>query len=302
MLVDLAGWEQRPSCLTTMAYELCSAVFENYSSLVDGRQLLFLSLQIGFRHLDPKNPQIPTKLTHTEYHQKMVDIIFESGGEDTIADLLHAWTSHSDSHKPPPSLSKCVGHLIGLQPSSQRLRQLIIRSVGLISRQEFGEVDAGEFCQWLNRLHVSVKDMDMEGRWVNLLTHIFHRPEGVQHLSQPYWELLAELSLSGSLQPQRVTWNPDITTDLEHGQEVGKLECWMVVVWMLWPPETGITTEEDLEHVSLSLFRQQPSSVWKLGQRLVERWSEERPEGVPESFRQTWNKARLEWLSGLNCK
>jgi len=61
---------------------------------------------------------------------------------------------------------------------------------------------------------------------------------------------------------------------------MGMLEHWMGIVWMLWPPETGITTEADLRRVSLSLFRQRPGSVWKLGRRLVIRWREECPEGA----------------------
>ena len=76
----------------------------------------------------------------------------------------------------------------------------------------------------------------------------------------------------------------------------------MGVVWMLWPPETGVTTEADLGRVMLSLFRQRPGSVRKLGQRLVERWSKELTEGVPESFRRICDQARREWRSGLGRK
>ena len=302
MLADLAGWKQRPGCLTTMAYELCSVILENYSSLADEKRLLFLLLQIGFRHLDPQHPRISTELAHTKHHQQMVNVVFETGDEEVIADLFHAWTSHSDSHQPPPSLGVCVGRLIGFCPSSRRLRRLAIRSVELIDHRGFKEVGTREFCRLLDHLHVGVNDMDKEDRWVNLLTAIIRRPEGVRCLPCPYWELLVESSLSGSLQPGGMTWDPDITTTLESNQDWGKLECWMGIVWMLWPPETGITTEADLRHVSLSLFRQRPGSVWKLGWRLVERWREERPEGVPESFRRVCDQARLEWRSRLDCK
>ena len=302
MLADLAGWKQRPGCLTTMAYELTSAILENYFGLADGKLLLFLSLQIGFRHLDPQHPQIPAELAHTEHHQQMVNVVFESGDEEVIADLLHAWTSHSDSHQPPTSLCVSAGYLIGLWPSSWRLRRLVIRSIELTDPHEFEELDAGDLCRWLTHLHVDVKDMDREDRWVNLLATIIRRPEGVRCLPHPYWELLMESSLSGSLRPGGITWDPDITMNLESNREWRKLECWIGIVWMLWPPETGITTEAYLRRVSLSLFRQRPGSVWKLGGRLVERWREGRSEGVPESFRRIRDQACLEWRSRLGCK
>ena len=303
MLIDLAGWEQRPSRFTTMAYEWCSVMLENHSSLADGRrQALFLSLQIGFRHLDSEDPQMTTELAHTEHHQHMVDVVFKSGDEEVIADLLHAWTSHSDFHQPFPSLGMCAGHIVGLQPSSRRLQRLVIRSVELIGPRGFDEIGVTEFCRLLDRLRVDVEDMDREDRWANLLTYIIRRPEGVRCLSHPYWELLIGLSLSGSLQPEAVIWNPDITANLEGDQEWDKLECWVGVVWMLWPPETSTTTEAELGRVSLSLFRRRPGSVWKLGRRLVERWSKESPEGVPKSFRRICDQARRELHSGLDSK
>jgi len=305
MLADLAGWKQRPSYLTTIAYELCSVILENYSSLADGKLVLFLSLQIGFRHLDPQHPRIPTELVHAE-HQRLINAVFESGDEEVIADLLHAWTCHSDSHQPPPSLDACAGDLIGLRPSSRRVRRLVIRSIELIGHRRFKEFETGELCRSLDHLHVGVEDMDRDDRWINLLTSIIRCPEGVRCLPHPYWELLMECSLSGSLRPGCVTRDPDIMTDimmnLENNQEWGKLECWMSIVWILWPPEPGATTEADIGRVSLSLFRRRPGSVWNLGRRLVERWSEERPEGVPESFRRISDQACLEWRSRLDCK
>ena len=298
MLVDLAGWEQRPGCLTTMAYGWCSVIFENHSRLADGTRLLSLSLQIAFCHLDPRRPQIPT----TEHHQRMVDLVFESGDEEAIADLLHSWTCHSDSHQPSPSLGMCAGHLIGSHYSSQKLRRLVIRSIELIEPQEFEGIGVAEFCRSLDHLCVGVEDVDREDRWSNLLMCIIQRPEGVRCLSHPYWELLVASSLSGSLQSGGVTWNPDITVNLEDSQEWGKLECWMGIVWMLWPPETGVTTEADLGRVSVSLFRRRPGSVRKLGQRLVDQWREARPDGVPESFRRICDRACREWRSRLDCK
>ena len=271
-----------------MAYEWYSAICENYPGLADGNKLLLLSLEIGFRHLDYRNPQIEATITHTELHNRMVDIVFESGNDEVVADLLHAWTSHG----PVSLLDKCAKHLVGLQPTSQRLRRLVVRSIELIHPQEFEEAGAGEFLRLLNHLRVGVGDMDREDPWGNLLTRIIQHLEGVRRLSHPYWELLVELSFTGSLQRGGITWNPDVIESLEGGREWDKLECWMCLVWTVWPPEGGETTEGDLERVTLSLSRQRPGAVRKLV-RWVGRWNKEHHKDVPESFRRVRDLARL---------
>ena len=114
ILHDLTRMESHPSLLTEAAYEWCSLICENYSGLVNGEKLLLLALEAGFRHLDPRGGQILAKLTHTEHHTKLVDIVFGSGDTEAIADLLQAWTSRSSSHQPPTSFKRCAGYLINL--------------------------------------------------------------------------------------------------------------------------------------------------------------------------------------------
>ena len=291
MFLDLAKWKQRPSCLTTMAYELCSAILENYSSLADGEQLLFLSLEIGFRHLDSQYAQISSKPIHTEHHQRMVDVVFESGDDEAIADFLRAWTSSSDCHKPPESLSVCVRHLIGLRPSSRRLRQLVIRMIGSIGYEGFGRVGSEKFFELLDHLHVSAEDIDDKEAWLKLLLGVVGSPEGIQRLPHPYWELLLELSISEPRSPGDVAWSPRITACLEDDQEWDKLECWMGVVWVAWPPEVGSVTEENVRRAMLSLFRQRPGAVPKL-ELWVRRGSERRGRTVSETFRRICERAR----------
>ena len=80
---------------------------------------------------------------------------------------------------------------------------------------------------------------------------------------------------------------------LEGDQEWGKLECWMGIVWMVWPPETGSTTEEDVLRVTLLLFCQRPGAIQKL-ERWMERWSGRSGKDVSESFRRACEQARLE--------
>jgi len=51
---------------------------------------------------------------------------------------------------------------------------------------------------------------------------------------------------------------------LQDAKEWDKLACWISVVWMIWPPEDGGATEEDLENVMLSLLHQQPGALQKV--------------------------------------
>ena len=281
MLVDLAGWEQRPSCLTTMVYGLCSVIFENHSNLADGTRLLSLSLQIAFRRPDPQHPQMPT----VDHHQRMIDVVFESGDEEAIADLLHAWTSHGDSHEPFLPLGMCASHLIGPRSSSQRLRRLVIRSIELIDPQEFEKVGTEGFCQRLDHLQVGVEDMDRGARWVKLLAHVIQRAEGARRLPHSYWETLTELLTSESQLPEGVAWDPDVVTNLGGSQEWDKLERWMGIVWMVWPSGTEGSQERRVWDAMLSLVREQPGASTEFKQ-WMERWSDKHGKSVPQSFQE----------------
>jgi len=163
-------------------------------------------------------------------------------------------------------------HLIALQDFPPRLRQLVIKSVELIGPQGFEGVEVKKIFELLNQLHVSVGDMNVKHQWADLLTSIIQHPDEVQHLSQPYWELLVELSLSGSVKPGHITYNSDIVKYLEDHQEWGKLECWMGIMWMAWPLESDAAPEGDLGRASITFFHQRPSAIPKLEQ-WIEQWS-----------------------------
>lgn len=270
-------------------------IHENYQSLEDGDGLLLLSLEIGFRHLNPDDYRIEAKLAHTEHHQHMVNIVFESGDDEVIADLLHAWTSHSDSHKPPPSLNTCAIHLIGLRPSSRRLRRLVIRAIGSIGYREFERIGVEGFFELLNHLHASIEDMDDNKDWATLLLDTIQHPEGIQRLSHPYWELLVELALSKPRWPEDVAWSPHIMASLERDQQWDELECWMGIIWMAWPPEGGNTTEEDLERVMRLLFCQRPGALQRLWEWMEQwsDWSNNPPNVLPESFHRTCERTEI---------
>ena len=303
VLHDLTRVENRPSCLTEMAYEWCSVICENYSSVVGGEELLPLALEVGFRHLDPQGGRIAVKLTHTEHHRELADIIFESKDYEAIADLLCAWTSRSSGHQPSTLLKAYAGHLVGLsrtqssrfkgqrdvEPlSSRRLQRHAIRAVGLIGFQGFKEVGVVGFCGLLDKLHVSVEDVDRESKsnWVRLLADTINSTEGIQHLSHPHWEFLTK---HPEPLPLRVAQNPDIIASLEGNQDWDKLECWMGVVWMLWPLISGKMKVEDLQRATLSLFRQRPGAIQKL-----RKWMGQRSPRTLETFQQICNQASPE--------
>lgn len=272
-----------------MAYGWCSVVCESYSNLADGKNLLLLTLEIGFRHLNPHHDRVEAELTHTEYHQALVGIVFENGDCEVIGDLLHAWTSKSDFHESHPSLATCAGHLISLhnlQPFSSRLRRLVVRSIELTGYQGFGQVGFEGFVQLLNNLNVDFQDMDNGFQWAMLLMNTLQSPEGIQ-CSPQYWQLLVELTLPLSLFLRSYcSYDPQTIGFLKEAQAWDKLECWVGVIWMIWPPGIGGTTEEDLEHMMQLLFHQQPTAFQKLNQ-----WMEQCDEEAPESFQQVCGQA-----------
>ena len=278
-----------------MAYEWCSVVCKNYSSLEGGKDLLLLSLEIGFRHLNPKYTWIDAKLTHTEHHLQLAEIVFESDNGEAIADLLQVWTSVGDSHTPYTSLKICAKYLIGLHhlhPFSSRLRQLIMHAILLIGYQEFKQVGVKGFTELLNDLQVHIEDVNDRVGWVRLLLDTVQSSEGIQNLSPPYWELLVMLAVSHSWALEDNTYSPHPMISLKEAEEWDKLECWIGVVWMSWPPEWGETTKEDLGPVTLSLFHQQPGAVQKL-EKWMEQWADGQRQ-IPESFQQIYKQAHDE--------
>jgi len=62
----MTSLELHPNWLTEMAYGWCSVVCENDHRFVDC-EILILSLEIGFRHINLQGDQIQVNLTHTEH-------------------------------------------------------------------------------------------------------------------------------------------------------------------------------------------------------------------------------------------
>ena len=205
-----------------------------------------------------------------------------------IADLLHAWTTRSDSHAPAAELpSLCAKHLVGLQSMvslSPRLRRLVIRSVELTYHVVSREVGVERFIEFLNHLCTTAGDIDNGSCWVRLLVETIQSSNGPQHLSQSYWELLAELAVSSQWLTNDPAKGLETTTSLIEAKEWSKLECWMGIVWMLLPEEAD-PREGNLGDSMTLLFHQRPESVQKL-ERWIERWGREHNNRVPKLFRQ----------------
>ena len=281
MLLELAEWDNRPNCLRTMAYEWCSAICEAYEGLWNGGKLLFASLKVGFRGLDIQNYFAYQELVHTKHHRDMAKIVFNGGDDEVIADLLQAWTGayhDSDMHEllgladTLPRLFIRHQHQIS---TSRRLRLLVIHSVGYLGPEQVEQVGMEEFTELLDCLSVGIDDMDWlrgpsgSDSWVHLLSYVIESPQRRRSLPHPYWELMIELLLAVGYTEYWDRFDDDlrIMLSLEEEEEWDKLECWTGSVWLRRRP--GIyTIREDLERVTLSLFRRRPGAVQKLEQWL----------------------------------
>ena len=298
VLSDLTRLENCPWYLTEMAYEWCSMICKNRQRLEDWKSLLLLPLQVGFRHFDPQSQSIPARLTHAEHRRELVDVVFEWKDGEAIADLLCALTTMDYSHEPAYALlGICTGYLVDLydqMDSPPRLRQLVIRSVGLIGYEGFKEVGVEKFILLLNHLHVGIEDVDDEFTWMILLVYIIQSPEGAQRLSNQSWEWLVKLVISGLWRVPsgfgHVAYSPQVVASLLEAQEWDRLEYCIGVIWMVWPPEISKAVE-DLERVMVLLFRQRPGAAQKL-KEWVEQWSQKCDEDIPESFQQVCKQAQ----------
>ena len=169
MLRDLIKLEYRPEYLTEIVYQWCSVIYEKRERIPDWESLVLICLEIGFRHLDFRTGLIKARLTNTEHHRGLVDVVFKSQESEVIADLLRAWTMTSRPYELGVELlNSCAGHLVGLHnlvPFSSRLRRLIVRSVEQIGYKGFKGVGVERFIRLLNHLHVAVEDMDEKEDW-----------------------------------------------------------------------------------------------------------------------------------------
>ena len=300
--LDLANLETRSPRLAEIAYRWCSVIYENRENLEDWENLLLVCLELGFRHLDPLDWRIKIRLTHTEHHRGLIDIVFKSQKSEAIADLLSAWTlGRGYTELAGTLLDIITGHLFGLHtliPSSPRLRQHVVHFIEGNGSRIFSHARAEELIELLNQLHVTFEEMCNTTAWSSLLLDVVRSPVGIQRLPDRYWQLLVDLAVSASRRWR--SGDPDklkIAGSLIEAEDWDKLERWIGILWMSPKseeiPEGGMSfvpegiTEEDLEHPTLWLFRHRPGAAQRLEQ-LIERWSWEWGKDIPE-----WAQSRL---------
>lgn len=274
LLVNLAEWDARPNYLRVVAYKWCSEICKEFSSLEDGKELLFLSLEIGSRGLDLDH-RWGVGLIHVKHYQCVLDIVFSSGNDEVIADPLQAWIAHNFFYKSCTLLTPWAEHLIHLEhvaSTSKRLQLLVIDFIGCLGFQPFEQAGVEGFFLLLDHLGVGVDNMPGEhtwSEWLSLLFEVVQSPGGRQSLGYPCWELIPELA--GAMPPLSLEYpfnnEMEITTSLEEEQEWDRLECWMGFIWFLWHPLAD-RIPDDLERVTLLLLHQQPRFAKKLEQWL----------------------------------
>lgn len=238
--------------------------------------LPFILLKIGFHDLDTRHHWVDTEFIHTKYHRRMARIIFNSEDGEAIADLLQAWTS---SHKHHPlahgKLQRTWAlHLVRLQDlvsTSERLRQLVIRSVACLGPWQVGQVGAKKFIALLSCLDVGFEDVDGPSVWLDLLIFVItDYPQERRFLPHSYWILMANLAIEN---PGSSPWGEyidrglQVMSSLEKAREWDKLACWSIVVWLLRWLKIG-TVPEDMKDMTLSLFRERPDAVRKIEESL----------------------------------
>jgi hypothetical protein len=279
-----------------MAYEWCSAICEGHPGFGDGEELLFLSLKIGFRGLDFRDDWLSMGLVHTKHCGRMGEIVFNSGDDEAIADLLQAWVTFCGRYRLRNLWPRLLVRLRPATFTSQRLRQLVIRSVECVNFQEAGDIKVEELTALLDCLHVGVDDIRPRDSWLHLLIYIVRSPEGRRTLSYPYWELLVELAVGASwLRNDVIEYDQQAMSSFEDEEEWDKLECWSGFIWLLQRPKIDTITE-DLERATLSLSRQRPGAVRKLEQWMQRSPIDDAPEAL-ECLRWICERGGLEAVS-----
>jgi len=331
ILAELTKWDSRPHNVRVAAHEWCYVICENYQKLEDGEKLVFHCLEISFRGVDLEPYRWPAtrpymQPTYTGQYQHVADIVSNSGGDETIADLLLAWIVYSHPDVSREFYEKWAAHLIRigrLTSISRRLQQLAIHSIVTLSHyawfEPVGPAGMEEFIRLFDTLGIGLSDLPIQrdqGMLLLPLLQVVHSPEGRRSLSYQYWELIPELALSwadvrnGTIDggylcylrfptqprpPTRINYGAEVMVSLEEEQEWDRLECWMGFVWFVLRPKID-SIPEHIERVMLSLLRQRPGVAEKLEQRLQRVTLRDTPECL-ECLRQVRDRAGIEAAS-----
>jgi len=242
--------------------------------------LLFTTLEIGFRVARPGRGWPTIRSNHASHHDQMFELAFSSDDDGVIADAVYAWIADSDrtpDRAPDGSLARYFAKRVErTAPFSRRLRQMGVRAICHIRPSDL-TVSTLEAVRLLNRLEVDVEDVDAEERinWVKLLVGVIRSPSGLESLSSHNWRLLGELVLiARSFDSHLVRGlvstaksfdshsgrDTEVMRSLEKAEDWEKLEVWMVVVWV-FPPALAAETMQVVRQATLKLSLRQTSAL-----------------------------------------
>jgi len=252
-----------------MAYAWCTRVCGEIENDDQCAHLVYLALQVGFRHLPPALVRFDIRTNHAHAdHQRMVDLVFRCEDYETIADALCAWTSLEDGDQRPSLLGLCAKRLVKLADRDvefpPRLRLVVIRAVNLIGLQDFEWAGMEALVGLLNRLEVSIDDIrNTTDGWVSLL-RVIASEVGRELLSLQYWELLVQLVGSLPDESKSMLWDAGVIASLEANGQWERLIFWLGSLWISRPPEGDSSPTDEIIRATAALFEQDPTAVQKL--------------------------------------
>lgn len=233
--------------------------------------LLFTTLEVGFRLAEPGLGQLPLRLNHTSNHNQMFEIAFSSDDDEVIADAVCAWITDGDC-TPAGSCARYFSKRVeSAAPFPPRLRRLGIRAIGRIWHSEL-MASASEMVHLLHRLDADVEDVEDKYEWLRLLVGVIRSPMGSGSLSSHYWHLLGKLTLATGHTGDFALRDMEVMRSLDEAEDWEKLEIWMTAIWRSLPFSGMATPElmEDIEQVTLKLPLRRPSALQRF-ENLCER-------------------------------
>ena len=217
--------------------------------------LLFITLDVGFRHVTPGRDQPVLHLDHTSHYEWVFKTAFTSDRDDVIADAMCVWIAGGDSKLPGSYARYLAKRVESGTPFSPRLRQVSIHVIEWIWHKAL-EVPGLDTIHWLNHLNINADDVVDGENWARLLVGVMRSPTGPESFSSHYWHLLAKLVASKHFL-RLESRDVEVMRSLEKAEDWEKLGVWMVAVWSGLP---GSESMEGIEEVTLKLLSQRPSA------------------------------------------
>ena len=283
LLEFLAAWEDRPACLTLMAYQWCSAISKAARRLGQGGKPTVQPCLSQNKHEPcPRRPEFLLFPGEEELSEAKPEDQTRQGGachrvqEDPLDDLsLHLLPitlkigfrlfAPGRGHQ-ALSLTHTSHHDWVFEIAFSSHDDEVIADAVCAWIADSDHVPAGSFAHHLTKrvkrgapfsqrlldyLGVGVEDIGEKDGWLRILGGVIDSPAGPQSLSSHYWCLLDKLV-------SRETFDPDLWE---------KLEGWMAVVWRsVLRPELV----KDIGRVTLTLLLRRPSALQKFEDILQE--------------------------------